>query len=107
MQLQVTQLHNSVIRRLATADNNRRTKSCLFCRQKLATVTTFVILHAHRYFQKNLLLGLGSITTQTCTVLRSLLSKEQLRQWKGTVMHRITTFRSTTDRIYDGGPMIL
>jgi len=24
-----------------------------------------------------------------------------------TVMHSITTFRSTTDRIYDGGPIIL
>jgi hypothetical protein len=24
-----------------------------------------------------------------------------------TVMRRITTFRSTTDRIYDGGPIIL
>jgi len=26
---------------------------------------------------------------------------------KGTGMHRITTFRSTTDGIYDGGPIIL
>ena len=25
---------------------------------------------------------------------------------KGLVMRRITTFRSTTDRIYDGGPII-
>jgi len=29
------------------------------------------------------------------------------KQYDYTVMHSITTFRSTTDRIYDGGPIIL
>ena len=36
-----------------------------------------------------------------------LEKKGILSEIKNTVMRRITTFRSTTDRIYDGGPIRL
>ena len=35
------------------------------------------------------------------------MSQSMKIKTSNTVMRRITTFRSTTDRIYDGGPIIL
>ena len=57
-------------------------------------------------------LGSGSdssfpdVKQQRCEAIHSPTSSAESKNKWNTVMRRITTFRSTTDRIYDGGPII-
>jgi hypothetical protein len=49
--------------------------------------------------------GLRKSSLFTSTIIRITICEQNAVPL--TVMRRITTFRSTTDRIYDGGPIIL